>query len=278
VVEDPHGALAPILDLLHPRVPEEPEIHPSAVLGRGVRVGAKVRIAPYAVIEEDVEIGDGSVVGAHVVVGAGARVGTECHLHPHAVVYPGVVLGDRVILHAGARIGADGFGYAATEGGVQKVPQVGTCVIEADVEIGANSTVDRGSIGETRVMAGAKLDNLVHLGHNVVVGRSALLAAQVGVAGSSRVGAGVLAGGQAGIAGHLSVGDGAQLAAQTGVIGDIEPGETVMGFPARPRAEYLRTAAAQSRLPRLLSKVRELEERLSRMEGARGGESDSPHS
>jgi UDP-3-O-[3-hydroxymyristoyl] glucosamine N-acyltransferase len=263
VVEDPHRALATLLDLFRPVEPGVAEIHPTAVLGRGVRLGRKVRIAPYAVIEDGAEVGDGSSIGAHVVVGAGAKIGANTFLHPHVVVYPGVVLGNRVILHAGVRIGVDGFGYVAGEGKIEKVPQIGACIVEDDVEIGANSTVDRGSIGETRVMMGSKLDNLVHLGHNVVVGRMALLAAQVGVAGSSRIGSGVLAGGQAGIAGHLTVGDGAQLAAQAGIIGDVEAGETVMGFPARPRAEFLRTSAAQSRLPKVLSRLRELEARVA---------------
>jgi UDP-3-O-[3-hydroxymyristoyl] glucosamine N-acyltransferase len=262
VVDDPHRALITLVDLFRPAVPVEAEVHPTAVLGRHVRLGEKVRIGPYAVIEEGVRIGDGTSVGAHVVLGTGARIGRNTILHPHVVLYPGTVVGSGVILHSGVRVGVDGFGYVAVDGGVRKVPQIGGCVIEDDVEIGANATVDRGSIGETRLGAGSKLDNLVHIGHNVTLGKMALFTAQVGVAGSTHVGAGVQAGGQSGIAGHITVGDGAQIAAQAGVIGDVDPGTTVMGFPARPRAEFLRGTAAQLRLPQLISRVRRLESRL----------------
>jgi UDP-3-O-[3-hydroxymyristoyl] glucosamine N-acyltransferase len=228
-----------------------------------VRLGRGVRIGPYAVIESGAEIGDGASIGAHVVVGAGARVGAGSTHYPHDVLYPGTELGARVILHSGSAVGVDGFGYAPKDGRPAKVPQVGRCVIEDDVEVGANTTIDRGSIGTTRVGRGAKLDNLVQIAHNVTVGPAALLAAQVGVAGSSRVGAGVLAGGQAGIAGHLTVGDGAQLAAQAGVVTDIPPGQIVMGFPARPRTEFLRATAGAS-------KVSELAKRVAALERSRG--------
>ena len=262
VVDDAHLALASILNSFFPEQHAPPEIHSSAILGGGVRLGSAVSIGPYAVVEPGAEIGDACQVGAHCVIGAGARISRDTILHPHVVIYPGAVVGERVILHAGVRIGVDGFGYATHDGHHEKIPQVGACVIEEDVEIGANATVDRGSIGETRVRSGAKLDNLVHLGHNVVVGSRAILAGQVGVAGSSQIESGVMAGGQAGVSGHLTVGEGAQLAGQAGIIGDIAPGETVMGFPARPRTEFLRSAAAQGRVPELLKRVRKLEQRL----------------
>ncbi len=262
VVEDAYLALITILESFFPVLPADPEIHPTAVLGRGARLGTRVRIGPYAVIEDGAAIGEEACIGAHVVVGAGAAIGAASILHPHVVVYPGAVLGEGVIVHAGARIGADGFGYAADGGRPRKVPQVGGCVIEDDVEIGANVTIDRGSIGETRVRTGTKLDNLVHLAHNVSVGPCALLAALVGVAGSSSLGAGVQAGGQSGVSGHLSVGAGARIAAQTGVLRDVPPGETVMGFPARPRREFLRTAARQRRVRDLAKRLRAIEKRV----------------
>jgi UDP-3-O-[3-hydroxymyristoyl] glucosamine N-acyltransferase len=263
VVPDAYLALAILLDAFHPDEGTEGEVHPTAVFGRGARLGHGVRVGPYAVVEEEAVVGDGVTIGAHVVVGARSEVGSGSVLHPHCVLYPGTVLGERVIVHSGARLGVDGFGYVQHEGMHRKVPQVGSCVIEADVEIGANTTVDRGSIGETRIGQGTKLDNLVHLGHNVKVGSRAILAGQAGVGGSSTIGAGALVGGQVGIGGHINVGDGARLAGQAGVIGDVAPGETLMGFPARPRGEFLRATAAQARVPALLRRLRRIEESVA---------------
>ena len=262
-VDDAYFALALVLDAIFPLRDASPEIHDSAILGTGAQLGKDVRIGPYAVVESGARIGDGCQIGAHCVVGEGARIGRNSFLHPHVVIYPEVVVGERVILHAGVRVGVDGFGYTFHDGRHEKVPQIGACIIEDEVEIGANTTVDRGSIGETRIHSGAKLDNLVHLGHNVVVGSCAILAGQVGVAGSARIESKVLAGGQVGIGGHLTVGEGAELAGQAGIIGDVAPGETVMGFPARPRSEFLRSAAAQSKIPELLARVRDLERKLA---------------
>lgn len=271
VVSRPHLALAALVEHLHPELPPEPGIHPTAVLGRGVRLGRGVTIGPYAVVEADALLEDGVVLGPHVVVGKGARVGRGSRLHPHVVLYPGVEVGCGVILHAGVRVGVDGFGYAPGPGGHRKVPQVGGCVIGDHVEIGANSCIDRGSIGRTEVGEGAKLDNLVHLGHNVRVGPRALLVAQVGVAGSSRIGEGAMLGGQAGISGHLEVGAGARVGAQGGVISDVPPGATVSGYPARPHREYLQAMAALLRhrdeRRRLEARLRILEARLASLEG-----------
>lgn len=265
VVSDPHEALATLLEWLHPENPLDPEVHPTAVLGPGVSLGENVRIGPYAVIEAGATLGDGVRVGAHVVVGASSRIGPGCLLYPQAVVYPGTILERNVILHAGVRVGVDGFGYVFLEGEHRKVPQVGRCVVEEGVEVGANSTFDRGSIGDTRVGAGTKVDNLVQLGHNVRIGPRSIIVSQVGVAGSSELGAGVLAGGQAGIAGHLKIGDGAKLAAQAGVTGDVPAGETYMGFPARPRREFLRAAAAQNRLSDAGQRLRKLEREMEEL-------------
>ncbi len=263
VVQDAHVALLDLLESFFPRLERAPEIHSTAVLGRGVRLGRGVTVAPYAVIEAEAEIGDGCSIGSHCVIGSQARIGRDCVLHPQVVVYPRTVIGERVVLHAGSRIGVDGFGYVFRDGRHQKVPQVGACVVEDDVEIGANTTIDRGSIGETRVQGGAKLDNLVQLGHNVRIGPHAILAGQVGVAGSTRVGAGVMAGGQVGIAGHLRVGDGAKLAAKAGVVGDVEPGASMLGYPARPRIEFLRGIAGQAKVHELLGRVKQLERAMA---------------
>ena len=263
VVPDAHRALAVLLERLVPAEASEPGIHPSAVVAPTAELGEGVSVGPFAVIEEEAVLGANVHVGSHSIVGAGVAVGEDSRIFPHVVLYPGCRIGRRVWIHSGARVGVDGFGYVFTEKGHRKVPQVGRCVIGDDVEIGANTTIDRGSIGDTHVGPGAKIDNLVQLGHNTRVGAHSVLAAQVGVAGSSRLGAGVMAGGQAGVAGHVTVGDRAQLSAQAGIIGDVEPGETVTGFPARPRMEFLRTFASQKKTAELVRKVRDLERQVA---------------
>lgn len=259
-VAEPHTALARALDALYPKRAPEPGVHPTAIIGKRVLLGEGVTVGPYAVIGDDVILGDHVRIGPHVCVGNGVVLGDRCVLHPQVVVYPDVRVGSDVTLHAGARVGVDGFGWVVVDGEIEAVPQVGECVLEDRVHLGANACVDRGSIGRTGVSRGAKLDNLVHIGHNVTVGANAMLAAQTGVAGSSTVGKGVVCGGQVGIAGHLAVGDGARLAAQAGVIGDIPAGETVSGYPARPHLEVLRGVAQVKKLPELAARVARLEQ------------------
>ncbi len=259
IVEDPHTALRRILDHFHPVVPGPTGVHPSAVVEDGAEVGADCWIGAGALIERGARIGARSSVGPYAVVGAGSVVGEDTTIHGHVLLYPGVALGNRVIVHAGARIGVDGFGYVYEEGKHLKVPQVGGCVIEDDVEIGANTCIDRGSIGNTRVGAGSKIDNLVHIAHNVVIGAGSLIVAQVGVAGSSRIGRGVMLGGQVGVSGHLEIGDGARLGAQAGVIGDVPAGATFWGTPARPRGETLRRLANMGKVEDLAKRVAALE-------------------
>jgi UDP-3-O-[3-hydroxymyristoyl] glucosamine N-acyltransferase len=266
IVDDAHVAMRRILDVLFPEIPPEPGVHPTAIVHPTAELGEQVQVGPYAVIEANVLIGDRSRIGAHVVVGAGAHLGASVTLLPHVVVYPGVRIGNQVTLHSGVRVGVDGFGYVHEEGSHRHIPHVGGCRIEDDVEIGANSCIDRGSIGDSRVGTGSRLDNLVHLGHNSDVGAGAMLAAQVGLSGSARIGRGVVVGGQAGIGGHLGVGDGARIAGQAGVISDIPSGETVMGFPARPRMEFLRSTAATQKVPGLLREVRSLRARMEELE------------
>lgn len=272
VVEDARAALLPLLEGLDPTPRPAPGVHRTAVLGPGVELGEGVSVGPYAVLGAGAQVGRGTVIGAHVVVGEGARVGEDGHLHPHVVLYPGAELGARVIVHAGARIGVDGFGYVRREGRYVKQPQVGACIVGDDVEIGANTCVDRGSIGDTRLGRGVKLDNLVHLGHNVRVGEDTAMAAFTGVAGSTTIGRECVFGGQAGVSGHLTIGDRVQATAQAGIMGDLPDGEVVTGFPARSRLPHLRVVAATWKLPDALKRLRQLEDEVERLRrGLEGG-------
>jgi UDP-3-O-[3-hydroxymyristoyl] glucosamine N-acyltransferase len=258
VVAKPHDALLSLIPRFYRAHKGEPGIHPTVVVGRGAHVGVGVSIGAYAVIGEAAEIGEGVVIDAHAVVGAGVRIGSDSHLYPSTTAYSGTVVGKRVIVHAGARLGSDGFGYVYRDGRHDKIPHVGRCIIEDDVEIGANTTIDRGSIDDTVIGAGTKIDNLVHIAHNCRIGRLCLIMAQVGIAGSVRVEDGCVIAGQVGISGHHTIGKGATLAAQAGVFGDIPSGETWSGYPARPHKESLRAQAALFRLAPLLRRLEKL--------------------
>jgi UDP-3-O-[3-hydroxymyristoyl] glucosamine N-acyltransferase len=258
IVDRPQDALLSLLPMFHRPAAVVPGVHPTAVIGAGVSLGAGISIGPYVVIGTGACIGDAVVVGAHCVLGSGVTVGERSQLYPSVTVYSGSSLGKRVTVHAGARIGSDGFGYVQRDGTHQKIPHVGRCIVEDDVEIGANTTIDRGSIDDTVIGAGTKIDNLVQIAHNVRVGRLCLIMAQVGVAGSSRIEDGVILLGQAGISGHHTIGTGARVAAQAGVFGDIPAGETWSGYPARPHKEALRAQAALFKLPALLRRIERL--------------------
>jgi UDP-3-O-[3-hydroxymyristoyl] glucosamine N-acyltransferase len=252
IVPAPHDAMLKLLASLYPAPARESGVHPTAVIGRGAQLGEGIWVGPHAVIGAGVAIGDRSRIEATAVVGDGVAIGADCHVYPGVCLYAGTSIGDRVRLHAGVRLGSDGFGYVFRGGQHEKIPHVGRCIVESDVEIGANSTVDRGSIDDTVIGAGTKIDNLVHIGHNVRVGRLCLIMAQVGIAGSARVEDGCIIAGQAGIAGHHTIGRGARLAAQAGAFGDIPAGESWSGYPARPHREALRAQAAMFKLPSLI--------------------------
>ena len=266
VVEDPRRALPPILEHFYSGAAPGPGLHETAVIAEDVHFGAGVSVGPFVVIEENVVVGEGTTLHAHVVIRSGARLGRDVTLHPHVVVYPHVQLGDRVVLHAGVRVGVDGFGYTQADAGLEQIPHVGACVIGDDVEIGANSCVDRGSIGSTELEPQVKLDNLVHIAHNVTVGPRTVMAAQVAIAGSTKVGADTMWGGQAGAMDHITVGDGAHVAAQSGLTEDVASGSTVGGFPARPLKEFLKGQALLLRLGSLRRRVRVLEDLLASRE------------
>lgn len=256
VVRDPARAMGQVLSRLHPESAPAPGVDPTARLGPGVVLGDRVSVGPYATVGAGVRIGDRVVIGAGAVIEDGVEIGDDSVLGPRVVCCRGTRLGRRVRVKAGAVLGGTGFGYAPGDGGLERVPHVGRCLIEDDVDIGANTCIDRGSIDDTVVGAGTKIDNLVQLGHNVRIGRRCLLMSQVGVAGSARIGDGVILAGQAGVVGHLTIGDGARVAAQSGVGSDVPPGADYGGSPARPHREWLRSHAV---LYRLAPIARELE-------------------
>jgi UDP-3-O-[3-hydroxymyristoyl] glucosamine N-acyltransferase len=262
-VDDAHAALADALILLYPESSRPGGIAPTAVLAPGVELGQDVAIGPHTVIGAGAKLGDRVRIGANCTIGERTEVGADTEIKEQVCLYPNTTLGARCIIHSGARIGVDGFGYVLQEGRHRKISQVGRCVIEDDVEIGANTCIDRGSVGETRIGAGTKIDNLVHIAHNVRVGRGCIIVAQVGIAGSTTVGDGVALAGQVGIIGHLDIGDGAKVAAQAGVSHDIPAGETWFGYPARPLTQVMRASAAFLRLPELVRRMQRLEKRLN---------------
>ncbi len=269
---DPYLAFAKISALYHPPREPVPEIAPEAVVHPSARVHPSAQVMPLAVVGAGAEVGARTILFPGVVLCAGARVGDDCLLYPHVVVREQCVVGNRCILQPGCVVGADGFGFAFDPEGEEgsgprhlKVPQAGNAVIEDDVELGANTCVDRATLGSSVVGRGSKLDNLVQLGHNVRVGPLSILAGQVGIAGSTRLGTGVVCGGQVGIGGHLEIGDGARFAGQTGVTNDVAAGETYAGYPAQPVAEWRRSMAAVRKLPELVRRVRELEREIARL-------------
>lgn len=241
-----------------------PGVHATAIVAPLAQIGGNVAIGPYAVIGEDAHIGEGTQIGAHAIIGAGCWIGKNCRIHPRATLYRGVRIGDRAEIHSGAVIGADGFGYAFGDGKYWKFPQAGIVEIGDDVEIGANTTIDRGSLEDTHIGSGVKLDNLVHIGHNCQIGDHTVIAAQAGLSGSCVFGKHVVVGGQAGFGERCELEDNAVIGGQAGVLGGkkIRSGETVWGTPARPLEKFKEQFAWQTRLP-------ELAERIKKLEGAK---------
>jgi UDP-3-O-[3-hydroxymyristoyl] glucosamine N-acyltransferase len=259
----PKVAFAKAAAMLLERAPIATGIHPTAIVAPLARIGTNVSLGPYAVIGEDTHVGDGTQIGAHSVIGAGCWIGENCRLHPRVTLYSGVRLGHRVEIHAGAVLGADGFGYAFDGTRYWKFPQAGIVEVGDDVEIGANSTVDRGSLDDTRIGEGVKLDNLVHVGHNVQIGAHTVVAAQTGISGSSTLGHHVVVGGQVGIADHCTLQDGSIAGAQAGIPTGktIRSGQTVWGTPARPLDKFKEAYVWFARLPELGARVKKLEEK-----------------
>ena len=264
VVERPQLALAAWLEIFRPSTRPKAGIARGASVHRTAKLGPGVAVAPGATIEAGARVGARTVLAAGAYVGENASIGEDCILHPNAAVLHGCRIGARCVLQAGAVVGSDGFGYVWDGSAHRKVPQVGSVKIEDDVEIGANSAIDRATLGETVVGRGTKIDNLVQIGHNVTIGEHSLLCGQAGIGGSSRLGRGVTLAGQVGISDHVTIGDGAVLTGQAGIarMGRVEAGAVLSGMPALPHREFLRRAALLGRLEKALERLAELERRM----------------
>ncbi len=247
--------------------PPTPGIHPSAVVAESVQLGEGVSIGANCTIEEGVSIGTGTIISANCFIGYKTRIGDGCQLYPMVTTREFSEIGNRVIVHSGAVVGSDGFGYAVQDDGSRtKIPQIGKVVIEDDVEIGANVAIDRARFGKTRIGKGTKIDNLVQIAHNVVIGEHSVMCGQAGVSGSSTIGSRVILAGQAGLAGHLTVGDGAIVGAQAGVMKDVAERDFVIGSPAMPHVQFKKMVANTILLPRLKDRIKKLEDKINQVE------------
>ncbi len=271
VNSNPYYAFLKAVRVFHGDRRESPEgVHPTSVLGEGVELGGGVSLGPCVVVEDNVQIGEGTVVMAGCYVGRGAVLGKDVHIYPNVTIREETVLGDKVIVHSGTVIGSDGFGYAKDGDKYHKIPHVGNVVIEEDVEIGANVAIDRATTGTTLIKRGVKLDNLIHIAHNVVIGENSIVLAQVGVAGSTEIGKNVILAGQAGIMAHIKIGDYARVGSQAGVTKSVPEDTSVSGYPAATHSHAKRLHASLQRLPDLLKRFRELEKKISDLEKDNG--------
>jgi UDP-3-O-[3-hydroxymyristoyl] glucosamine N-acyltransferase len=267
-VQDAYSAFATLLT----RYQEMMQQHLTGVqqpsyIAKTVVYGEKVFIGAFACIDENVTLGNNTKIYPHAYIGSGVSIGANCIIHPGVKIYHGCKIGNHVIIHAGTIIGSDGFGFAPqADGSFIKVPQIGNVVVEDNVEIGANTTIDRATIGSTIIKEGAKLDNLIQIAHNVEIGNSTVIAAQTGISGSTKIGSGVMIGGQAGIVGHIQIGDGAKINAQSGVSKSLEPGKAVTGSPAYDYTAALRSQAISRKLPELEKRIKELEALLKQLQ------------
>ena len=268
-VKNPKLAFALIAELLHPRARHEPSIHPTAVIGENAEVALTAFVGPNVCVGKDSRVGIGTEILTGASIGNNVAIGSDCVIHPNVVIYDNVTIGNRVILHAGVVIGADGFGYVRGDMGYHKFPQIGTVVIEDDVELGANTCVDRGALGRTRIGRGTKLDNMVHVGHNCDIGEHVVIAAQTGISGSVVIEDDCVIGGQVGFGDHIRVQSGAVIGSKAGILpGKIVRAGVWWGIPIQPLDEYKRLNAHISRLPRVREELKELTERVKKLEQA----------
>ncbi|MFL0774556.1 MAG: UDP-3-O-(3-hydroxymyristoyl)glucosamine N-acyltransferase [Prochlorococcus sp.] len=263
VLQDPRLAFAEALNLLHPQPRPLAGIHPSAVIGDRVELAAGISIGARVCIADDCRIGSYCVIHPGVVIYSDVVIGEGCELHANAVIHPGSRLGHRCVVNSNAVLGSEGFGFVPTAKGWQKMPQTGQVILEDDVEVGCGTTIDRPSVGVTRIGSGTKIDNLVQIGHGVITGRGCALASQVGIAGGARLGDGVILAGQVGVANRSVIGDRAIASSKSGIHGEVAAGEVVSGYPAIPNRLWLRCSAAFSKLPEMAKSLRELRRELS---------------
>lgn len=271
VVDNPDWAFAKVVQAHGPQPrPMATGVHPAAVIGDGVQIADDVTVGAYAVVADEASLGAGTVIHPHAFVGADAQLGESCVIFPHVTVREGCELGDRVIVHSGAVIGSDGFGYASVHGVHHKIPQVGIVVLGDDVEIGANTTIDRARFGKTIIGKGSKIDNLVQIAHNVEIGEHCIIVSQVGIAGSTVLENYVTMGGQSGSAGHIEIGAMSMVAARAGVTKSLPARSVVAGFPARDHQVNKQEEVASRRLPRLQQTIRDMQQRLEQLEAKLG--------
>lgn len=263
VVDNAKVAFSQLLGLYHPPVVVPRTIHETAIIGKNVTLGENISVGPYCIINDNAVIRDNVVLHPYVYIGHNAKIGEDTVIYPGAVVHENCVLGKRVVLRAKAVIGGEGFGFATENGVHTHIPQVGNVILEDDVEVGSCSCIDNATMGSTMVRRGTKIDNLVHLGHNVEIGEDCFLIAQVGIAGSTKCGNHVIFAGQTGSSGHLTIGDNVTFAGKTGIIGNVPSNSTYAGFPMRPHKEWLKISAYESRLPDMAKTLKRLEKEIA---------------
>ena len=264
--KDPYYAFMQMVVLLHGhREHKQTGISAKASVSETAKIGENVDIHDFVHVSDDVEIGDGTNIYPSCTIGPGSKIGKDCIIYPNVTIYDGCVIGNRVTIHAGTVVGQDGFGYATHDGVHHKIPQIGGVVIEDDVELGANCTIDRGTLGDTVIGAGTKTSNLIAIGHNTKVGKHCLLVAQVGIAGSVDVGNYCVFGGQVGVVGHIKIGDNVQIGAQAGVTHDLEGNQAVVGSPAIPMSQARRSYALLKDLPEFRKKLRAIDRQITKM-------------
>ena len=266
LVENPRLAFSKLLELFHPRQSVQQGIHSTAVVDESAKIGENTAVMAYAVIGKNVRIGAGSVIYPYVFIGDNVTIGANAAIYPGAVIMENTVMGDNAVIRAHAVIGGEGFGFATKDGKHTRIPQIGNVTIGDDVEIGACTTIDNGTLGSTKVGRGTKIDNLVHLGHNVEIGEDCFVIAQTGIAGSTKVGNHVTFAGQTGCTGHITIGDNVTFAGKSGIVGNVASNTVNAGFPARPHIEWSRTQVYIKKLPDLAKTVKALEKRIAELE------------